>query len=660
MSSLWKTSLALLATAATANPILRPRQIPWPSPVPASSIGALDWSSIPPPIYSSPASSSSSTDLKTTTTNSSKSLLSSNQPAAPPPSVDWRNRTSGLNYITTAQNQGGCNSCWAFAVTALIEAMVRIEHGAWSKRSEADVHHGVGAACESVGNAEETLAWVAGQGIMFVNDTDDLNKAPPGIADWPCDPYEATAHAASHCVDRSGRTTRIPFYQALGEVEDQKRWVDGYGPLVATFVLYADFASGIVSADGVYRWDGVAESTGNHLALVVGYDDEKQAWLIKNSWGKGWAMDGFVYFGYDQANIDSWTKYGVANVNPDPWTRKRHQSGSMLQSGNGETHRNFELVTGSAADGFHHLSRDGDTSKWSRVLDVQGSGLVGQPVIVGTSFNRDFHAVGVNNNQALQQWTYIQTEKKWSQVSSIDNQEIDGFPGLTQSDGSQLVIVVKHSDGTLNEVFQPLLTTWTQTNPPIASNIAQSGPSLVQSNIGLDMYDPEGTSRGNLYTVAVRTDGTLQLFWRRGQDTTNWSAGEVFGSGIPLDTPPAMIQDYFGTVNETSIGGFQLVIAVNGSVQHWQRINDDVHARDPVEGEQGKWRLVETAGTGVKHVWALVQGSFNQKMHLVTEGMDGLLSYWEWEGEWREVETLPALDDPTWATSEQATMSEAR
>lgn len=172
--------------------------------------------------------------------------------------------------------------------------MVRIEHGVWTKRSEADVHDGVGAACESTGNAEETLAFVAGQGSQFVNNT---NAPAPGIADWPCDPYEATLHPYEHCADRAGRATHIKWYQAIGVIEDQKRWLDQYGPLVATFVLYNDFGSWKpTSADSVYSYDGTSASTGNHLALIVGYDDNKKAWIMKNSWGKGWGWNGFVNF----------------------------------------------------------------------------------------------------------------------------------------------------------------------------------------------------------------------------------------------------------------------------------------------------------------------------------------------------------------------------
>lgn len=125
----------------------------------------------------------------------------------------------------------------------------------------------------------------------------------------------------------------------------------------------------------------------------------------------------------------------------------------MLQSGNGETHRNFELlISDSSTAGFTHVSRDGSSAAWAKVSDVEGNSLLGQPAIAGTSFNRDFHAVGVDADQAVRQWAYSQSEKKWSQVSSIEGKAIDGFPGLTQSDGSQLVMVVKHADGTLNEV----------------------------------------------------------------------------------------------------------------------------------------------------------------------------------------------------------------
>lgn len=125
----------------------------------------------------------------------------------------------------------------------------------------------------------------------------------------------------------------------------------------------------------------------------------------------------------------------------------------MLQSGNGDTHRNFELlVSNSGTTGFTHISRDSDSTKWSKVVMIPSDSVLGQPVIAGTSFSRNFHAVAVDSNHTLRQWAYSQVSKKWAQVSAINGKVIDGYPGLTQGDGSALILVVKHADGTLNEV----------------------------------------------------------------------------------------------------------------------------------------------------------------------------------------------------------------
>lgn len=160
----------------------------------------------------------------------------------------------------------------------------------------------------------------------------------------------------------------------------------------------------------------------------------------------------------------------------------------MMQSGNGETHRNFELLLSDSTAGLTHISRDGNSTKWSIVSEVESGdvSLVGQPAIIGTSFNRDFHGVGIDKDNALRQWAYSQSGKKWSQVSTIEGKKIDGFPGLVQSDGSNLIMVVKHADGTLNEVSlqinspsqQPLLLT-----PPVPTTPQQQNldPHLPQN-----------------------------------------------------------------------------------------------------------------------------------------------------------------------------------
>jgi hypothetical protein len=169
----------------------------------------------------------------------------------------------------------------------------------------------------------------------------------------------------------------------------------------------------------------------------------------------------------------------------------------------------------------------------------------------------------------------------------------------------------------------------------LATGIKQSGPALVQSNVGLDYNDRN--SVGNLYVVAVRDDGKMQLFWRRGTGADlSWTASEVFGECIG-DTPPVMVQDYWRTKDEKTPGGFQLAVAKDGHIEHWQRVNTDIEDNPPQAGGPGGWHRVFEFGANIKHVWSLMHGS-NHHLQLVAEDFSGELWHWRYEhpGVWSQ------------------------
>jgi C1A family cysteine protease len=179
-----------------------------------------------------------------------------------------------------------------------METMVRIQHGMWSKRSEADVHDSLGVSCATGGSAENAVAWAAGQGA--------------GICDEACDPYTFTDQDYNPCSDRSGRALRVPSANTFSEtsnIQDQKAWIYNVGPLTASFDVYTDFDAWTPDK-GVYKYDGTSKWRGRHVVLVVGYDDVRGCWIIKNSWGLGEGDNGFYYIGYGQVTIDSAPKTG--------------------------------------------------------------------------------------------------------------------------------------------------------------------------------------------------------------------------------------------------------------------------------------------------------------------------------------------------------------
>jgi len=51
---------------------------------------------------------------------------------------------------------------------------------------------------------------------------------------------------------------------------------------------------------------------GGHAVLVVGYDDTAKRFVVRNSWGAGWAMGGYFTIPYDY--------YTDSNLADDLWT----------------------------------------------------------------------------------------------------------------------------------------------------------------------------------------------------------------------------------------------------------------------------------------------------------------------------------------------------
>jgi len=203
--------------------------------------------------------------------------------------VDWRNN-NGINWLGPVMNQGNCGSCVAFANVATLEAQTSITSGMpWlhPSFSPQNLFACGGGGCDS--------GWMNDSAASFLQQS--------GVTDEACAPYTSGSTGVDvdcsvKCSDADARTTRIvnsTTPSSGGGSVDAVKAALKKGPLVTDFDVYADF---ITYSGGIYK-HVTGDNVGGHAVSIVGYDDTKRAWLIRNSWGQEWGDNGFAWISWD-------------------------------------------------------------------------------------------------------------------------------------------------------------------------------------------------------------------------------------------------------------------------------------------------------------------------------------------------------------------------
>lgn len=203
--------------------------------------------------------------------------------AVPPASLDWRDNSG--DWVSPVRQQDLCQSCVAFATCAVMESRIRIDADA----PDLEVvlapgplffcDHAAGCA---VGRHASDIMGAARKGVGLERD------APYSVDDQTCKRAPPFA-----------RVTRV--LSCAGDARARKFFVADEGPVYAEMRLFEDFYA---YQGGVYR-HLAGGSDGLHAVVVVGYDDARSCWVVKNSWGVDTQEDGFFRIGYGECEIDA-------------------------------------------------------------------------------------------------------------------------------------------------------------------------------------------------------------------------------------------------------------------------------------------------------------------------------------------------------------------
>lgn len=218
-------------------------------------------------------------------------------PAAPsyPPAVDLR-ATSAGNMITPIRDQANCGSCVAFGSSAVVEGTARVESG--NPELDLDLSEAYLFYCKA---AEEGRTCGGPMGGWYPKAALDVFSEGGGVPGEECFPYTPGDQPCNACEDWQSGATTIGSWQPLDTPAEMKEWLATRGPVVASMVVYEDFQR---YRGGVYSYVA-GPRKGGHCICIVGYDDEGEYWIGKNSWGTGWGEAGFFRIAYGQCGIDS-------------------------------------------------------------------------------------------------------------------------------------------------------------------------------------------------------------------------------------------------------------------------------------------------------------------------------------------------------------------
>lgn len=100
--------------------------------------------------------------------------------------------------------------------------------------------------------------------------------------------------------------------QATGDIVSAlKNSLYAYGPLVVTMYVYGDFQN---YAGGIYSYSG-GNLEGGHAIELIGYDDNNQCFIAKNSWGTAWGESATSVPYYDSTMGGGFFRIAYSQVN---------------------------------------------------------------------------------------------------------------------------------------------------------------------------------------------------------------------------------------------------------------------------------------------------------------------------------------------------------
>ena len=170
-----------------------------------------------------------------------------------------------------------------------------------------------------------------------------------GVCTEECWPY-VQRNAGQPCGDAESEAAKykIKTYTAIQGIQEMKAALVDNGPFVIGVVVFDSWLHLSVDQTGeipmptqeeIERYREDPDAFPGHAICIVGYDDQKQNFKFKNSWGTNWGANGYGSIPYDYLKDygwDAWTAIDV--ITPDIPEPKSVKIGDEVTGVLNETH----------------------------------------------------------------------------------------------------------------------------------------------------------------------------------------------------------------------------------------------------------------------------------------------------------------------------------
>lgn len=221
------------------------------------------------------------------------------QPSSSPvtlDSFDWRDHGA----VTQVRDQGQCGSCWAFSAVEEVESCWARKNGTLAELSPQQVvscdQGKFDMGCDGGDTVMTYVQYISAYGLQTESDY-PYTSGTTG-QDGPC-LYNKSQVAVR--VKGFEYATTPCFHDCArpATFEDTLlKNLQKFAPVsicVCVDDKWFSYTGGVLSTNSSYAYPAL-----NHCTQLVGYgtDTGGKYWIMRNSWGKDWGVDGYMYLRY--------------------------------------------------------------------------------------------------------------------------------------------------------------------------------------------------------------------------------------------------------------------------------------------------------------------------------------------------------------------------